>query len=106
MNLAGKYDQRVTIKRPVRTADNFGEPVDGTPTTVATRWAWIKPLTGREMDFADRLAAETTHMVELRTPFSVQKTDYIVWGSRTLQIEADLTPPRSGKTVLACKETV
>jgi SPP1 family predicted phage head-tail adaptor len=103
---AGKLDQRVTIKRPVRTQDDSGQSVDGTPTTVDTRWASVKVLTGREKDFAERLAAESTHQVEMREPVDVRQTDFLVWKTRRLEIEAVLPQPRKGYVMLACKETV
>jgi head-tail adaptor len=92
--------------RPVEVVNDLGEAVAGTPATVATRWAKVKTLTGREIDFADRVAAEMTFTVELREPIDIEATDFLVWDSRTLQIEARLPQPRKGYLMLACKETV
>jgi SPP1 family predicted phage head-tail adaptor len=101
---AGRFDQRVTVKRPVYTTNATGERVEGPPTTVGVRWAEIKPLSGNERDYAARVAAELTYQVTLRTPLELQATDRIVWGSRTLEVAAILDPPRSGMLMVQCKE--
>jgi SPP1 family predicted phage head-tail adaptor len=101
---AGRFDQRVTVKRPVYTVNDFGERVEGTPTVVGYRWAEIKPLSGNERDYAARIAAELSYQVTLRTPLDLEPTDRIIWGDRTLEIAAILDPPRSGHLMVQCKE--
>jgi SPP1 family predicted phage head-tail adaptor len=103
MNHAGKYDQYVTIKRPVYTTDgDYGERVESTTQTIASRWAEIKPLTGNERDYAARVAAE--YQVALRTPLDLRQNDRLIWGSRTLEVFTILETPRSGEMVVQCKE--
>jgi SPP1 family predicted phage head-tail adaptor len=101
---AGRFDQRVTVKRPVYTVNDFNERVETTPSVVGYRWAEVKPLSGNERDYAARVAAELNYQVTLRTPLEIQPTDRIVWGSRTLEIAAILDPPRSGHLSVQCKE--
>lgn len=45
---AGKLDQRVLIERPNTTKNEYGEP-EPNWTTVATVWAEVSDLTGREL---------------------------------------------------------
>lgn len=103
---AGGFTERVTLKRSVATQDDSGQPSEALVQVIGSRWAKVIPISGRETDYAERLSAQTTHTVELRAPLSFRMTDYLTWGSRRLEIEANLSPPRSGKIVLACKETV
>lgn len=50
----GELDQRVTIRRESRDGDGFGG-AEVPLSDVATVWAKVTPLRGRERDFADRI---------------------------------------------------
>ena len=66
MVLIGNKRQRVTIERNDESATgSFG---DRTPAwvTVATRWASVVPLRGREYLAAHQVQAEVTHRIFLR----------------------------------------
>ncbi len=103
MGAAGRFDQRVTIKRIVEVVNEFGERTQ-TTIAAATRWAEVKPLSGSERDYAARVAADLSYQVILRAPVDIRQTDKIAWGSRTLEVAAILDPPRRGDVTVQCKE--
>jgi SPP1 family predicted phage head-tail adaptor len=62
---AGILDRRVTIDRNVTTQDSSGDPVADWQ-EVATVWAKITPLTGREGDIDGSILAEADTRIRLR----------------------------------------
>jgi len=56
---------RVVLQQPNPTVDTFGQPVKGW-STVATVWASVEPLNGREYFTAQQINAETTVRIRLR----------------------------------------
>ena len=62
---AGQLNRRVTLQRPSNAQDSFGA-VQSTWIDVATVWADIQPLSGRELENARRMASEISHQITLR----------------------------------------
>lgn len=62
---AGQLDRRVKLMQVVETQNAVGEVVL-TYTEVATLWAHIKPLTGRELFAANQVVAEATRRIFIR----------------------------------------
>ena len=62
---AGQLNRRITLQRPSNAQDNFGA-VQSTWIDVATVWADIQPLSGRELENARRMASEISHQITLR----------------------------------------
>ncbi len=62
---SGALRHRVTIQRPSTTKDRLGGPTR-TWIPVATLWADIQPLSGREAVIANRLSAQITHQITVR----------------------------------------
>ena len=62
---AGALKQRIRVERPNTTTDRLGGPTR-TWITVATVWADIQPLSGREAVIANKLSAEITHQITVR----------------------------------------
>lgn len=65
---AGKLDKRVVILQDTSASkDEFGQPEQQNAwVEVASRWACIEPLTGRELWQAAQVRAELTHRVTVR----------------------------------------
>ena len=62
---SGALNRRIKIQRPSTAKDSLG----GTTRSwidVATVWAAIQPLSGREAVIANRLSAEITHQITVR----------------------------------------
>jgi len=62
---AGRLRHRVAIERPVSTRDHFGGVVESWQ-TVATVWAEIHPLSGREFLAAQSTQSGVTTRITLR----------------------------------------
>lgn len=57
-------NQKVTIQQPAEVADDFNQLVP-TWTDVATVWANVAPVSGREALVAAQLRAEVSHVVTI-----------------------------------------
>ena len=62
---AGQLKHRVRIQQPSVTKDALGAPTQAW-VDLATVWADIQPLSGREARIADRIAAEVSHQITVR----------------------------------------
>ena len=62
---AGQLTRRLKIQSRSATQDTFGGP-SLVWTDVATVWAEIQPLTGRELEGAQRMASEVSHQITVR----------------------------------------
>ena len=62
---AGRLDTRITVERPETTRDAFGGVVEGWG-LVASTWAAVEPLTGRELFAAQATQSETTYRLTTR----------------------------------------
>lgn len=62
---AGALNRRVTLQQRSTSQDSYGEPAL-TWTDLVTVWAAIEPLSGRELELAQKVASEVTHRMSLR----------------------------------------
>jgi len=77
--MTGRLRERVRIEREVRTADGGGG-ASLSWQTVATLWAAIEPLRGREQLEAMKLEASNLYKVTLRNPGPTITADMrLVW---------------------------
>ena len=79
---AGQLNRRITLQRQSIVQDSYGGPVR-TWLNVATIWADIQPLTGRELEIAQRMASEISHQITVRYQASLTDTG-VVSGYRAL----------------------
>jgi len=88
---AGKLDQRVTIEQPVEVRDaDYGTMVK-TWSPVATVWAAVEPLSGREFFLNQEQQSELTMRIRIRYSSLVAGITpkmRINFGGRMLQITA------------------
>lgn len=61
----GKLDKRITLQNRSSTLDDYGQPIN-TWSDVATVWANIKPLTGREKAQTMMVDSILTHRITIR----------------------------------------
>jgi len=61
----GSLRHRVEIQQYDGSKDALNQPVENW-TTVGTRWAEVKPLSGREFELAKQMHSETTHQIQMR----------------------------------------
>lgn len=62
---AGQLKHRVRIQQPTITKDALGAPTRAW-SDVASVWAEIAPISGREARFADRIDSEVSHQITVR----------------------------------------
>ncbi len=105
---AGKFRHRITIRLPVRTRDAHGQPVDSTPTVLASRVpANVISLSGVEFVDNEQVRGVATHRIFIRARSGVTAQHEIVWGTRVLGIVAVRDTENRGKLLaIDCKEGV
>ena len=62
---AGQLDTRITIERLQSGEDSWGQPIEGW-SLIASTWAAVEPLTGRELFAAQAAQSETTYRLTVR----------------------------------------
>ena len=104
--LVNRLRHRVTILRPPgpEDVDEYGQPLDEF-VPVATVWAGIEPLRGREYFSAMSEHAEVTTRIRIRYRDGVDRTMIVQYGETTFEI-LHVIRPEWGKTELQlmCKE--
>ena len=101
---AGDLRHRVTIQRLVGTRDSYGE-VQGSWTDVATVWAAVEPLRGREFLEAQMAQAAATIRVRIRYRADLTPEMRVVYGSQLLNIRAVIdVEGRHRELWLMCEE--
>jgi len=105
MNI-GKLRHRVELKSATTEQDGYGESVETwSGDAYTTVWASIEPLSGRELEHAQQITAETNHRIRIRYNSSVAAEHRAYWGSRIFEITAIINPEeRNIYQDLYCKE--
>jgi SPP1 family predicted phage head-tail adaptor len=101
---AGKLRHRITIQEPVTARNNYGEAIT-TWTAVATVWASVEPLSGREFFAAEHVQSEVTHRVRMRWQSGITPDMRVLFEGRVLKIEAVINySERRTDLQLMCQE--
>lgn len=94
----------VTIEAYTTTRDTDGAAVP-TPFALATVWAAIDTLSGRELLSAQQIHAEVTHKITIRYRPEVRSDMRIKYGARLFEVLSPLHDEgRRTRTELLCKE--
>jgi len=104
--LVNRLRHRVTILRPPGPddKDEYGEPLNGY-VPVATVWAAIEPLRGREYFAAMTENAEVTTRIRIRFRDDVDRTMRVQYGDTAFEILHIIRPEFGKKELqLMCKE--
>lgn len=83
---AGKLNQQIVIQSYTPTRNSIGEELIKTWSTVATVWASVDPLSGRELLAARDIRAEVTTRIRIRYRTGLTPKMRIVHGSSTYEI--------------------
>jgi len=103
----GKLQHRIEIQENI-----FGEPDEhGNPaeswTTLATVWADVMPLSGRELLLAQQVHATTTHQIRIRWRDNVKALQRVKFGTRAFDINAIINDREEDRMLLlTCTERV
>jgi head-tail adaptor len=111
---AGKYNERVTVRRPVAPTNDGGTPVPGSTSTLYARIpAEVLNATPGIMErvFAGQVQATASHVVKVRRR-AMLLTDEIVWhysirgvaSDRVLRITGRTEDRASDETIVAVQE--
>lgn len=101
---AGKLRHRVTIQEPVVARNGFNEAIT-TWVTVATVWASVEPISGREFFAAEHVQSEITHRIRVRYRAGIAPTMRVVFNGRYLMIESVINyGERNTDLQLMCRE--
>ena len=103
---AGRLRQRVTLQSKVAVQNDSGEEVI-TWTDVATVWASVEPLRGREFVEARRAGAEETTRIVMRYRDGVTPEMRVTWGDHDYDILSVVhVDTRQREIQLMCRELV
>lgn len=107
---AGELRHRMTIQAPVETRSAAGDSVPAW-TTIATVWASVRAISGREFWAGSQVYAEASMEVRIRYRADVRSSWRLAWdertGTRYLDILGVLDPDgRRADLVLPCREVV
>jgi len=104
--LIGQMSHRIQIQRYYEVADAFGE-LTKTYHELATVWAKITPLTGKERVEALKVQAETTHSILIRYRSDVEPNMRILYDGRYMEITAAINLKEEDRFMqLLCTEIV
>ena len=103
---AGRLRHRVTLQRKVVTRDAYGGEVI-TWTDVATVWAAVEPLRGRELEAAAQAGAELSARIVMRYRSDVVPEWRVAWDGHVYDIEAVVDVDGRHRTLeLRCREVL
>lgn len=107
---AGERDKRITVQKPATTTDANGQAVISGWTDVATVWASIRPISGREKLRAGAVGSTLTHTVcvlyqsKLMPPLTVSAWR-VKYGTRIFNIVAAFSPNEAREEIIfSCEE--
>ena len=104
MNI-GKLRHRITLLRQVNEVNDYGASTQ-TWKRVATVWADVRPLSGREYFSAQQVQSEVTTQIWLRHIEGIKPTMKVKFGKREFEILSVLnTQERDVSLQLMSKET-
>jgi len=103
---AGWLRHRIVIQRLVGTKNSYGEVVQSWQ-DVATVWASIEPLRGREYVEAAAAQATVDHRIRIRYRSGISPTMRVTYGERIFEVVSVIDPREQHKELeLMCKEDV
>jgi SPP1 family predicted phage head-tail adaptor len=84
---AGKLDRRITIQSVTEAQDNAGQPVQ-TDVLLATVWAQVEALRGREPFQGDQFNAQQVTVFTIRYRDDVDATMQIIWEGEEYDVQS------------------
>ena len=103
---AGRLRHRVTIQQPTEGAPNsYGETAN-TWSTLATVWALVQTMSGREGYYAAQVQPDASVQITMRYREDVTTDMRVSYDSRYFNILSVIPDPKNTQLVLACAEAV
>lgn len=102
----GRLRHRITLMRQVNEVNDYGATITKWK-SIATVWAEVKPLSGREYFSAQQVQSEITTQIWMRHLDGIKPSMRVKFGKRFFEIVAVLnTQERNVSLQLMCKEAV
>lgn len=106
MTTAAIFRHRITLQELVTGQDEAGQPVQEWQ-DVATVWAAVEPLRGREYWAAAQVQSEVTTRIRIRYRSGVRPDMRVLYDGRLYNINAVIDPEeRHMELQLMCKEVL
>jgi SPP1 family predicted phage head-tail adaptor len=87
----GRLRHKIQLQRPPTELDSLGrKDRDADWTTYRRPWAEVRELSGREIEIAHQINAQSSHLVTIRFLAQLEETHRIMFRGRTLEIKAKL----------------
>lgn len=103
---AGELRHRVTIQQKTFSRDSYGGETI-TWTDVATVWAAVEPISGREYFTAQQTQAEVTTRIRIRHRAGITPVMRVLWGTRLYDIISVIEVKERNREIhLMCQEVV
>lgn len=103
MNI-GRLRHRITLQKLSHRPNDYGATV-AEWLDVATVWAEVKPLSGREYFSADQIQAEVTTVIWLRYLANIDSTMRVKFDDRSFEIVSVINHKEQNRALqLQCKE--
>ncbi len=100
----GKLNRRITIQQRTEGLDSYGQP-NQSWIDVATVWANIKPIKGRELLIAQSMRSEVTHNIDIRYRTGITAAMRVNYNGRFFNIQAVIDENERHQTLaLQCTE--
>ena len=99
---AGRLNRRCTLQQPGTTTDELGQPIPGW-TDVATVWASIVDVSGREYVAAGGLQNAAQTKITIRYRAGIVPSMRVVHGSDAYNVEAVLGQDRRGLLLMCSR---
>ena len=100
---AGMLRHRVTLQRFQQGQDAYGGPVE-TWEDVATVWASLEAMSGREFFASQQAQSEVTQRIRIRYRADVTADMRVIHNGKVFNIVAPLPDNRGRELVLMCRE--
>ncbi|GIW49202.1 MAG: head-tail adaptor protein [Caloramator sp.] len=102
----GDLRHRVTLQKLEMVQDSYGQPTE-TWTDVATVWAAVNPISGREFFQTETINSEVTHKILIRYMQGVKPAMRIKFKDRIFNILYVINFEERNETLqLMCKELI
>lgn len=103
---AGRFRHRITLQELVTGQDEAGQPVQEWQ-DVATVWAAVEPLRGREYWAAAQVQSEVTTRIRIRYRSGIRPDMRVLYGGRVFNVTAVIDPEeRHMELQLMCREVM
>ena len=100
----GPLRHRITIQARAAGMDDFGQESE-TWATVATVWASVEPLSGRELLSAQQIQSDTSHRVRMRYRAGITTSHRVLFNLRPFNIRSVINRQELGEMLeLLCTE--